>query len=563
MRALVVEDDLKSQCLLAKVLAERGHEVTTFENAEQAILACQKEFYPLLFVDVDLPGMNGLQFCRWIRSQPLGEGTYVIAAIEPSIPAEVKQVLAAGANDFLTKPYQLDQLRARLTIGERQMAQFFEQQQLEESLHSETQRWSLAEAALVRTQQEFEATLKAKEAELGELREKLSSSSTNRELVESLESKLAKRDEDLEHLREEIGDLWQRAGRQERALEESKRECETGQVRWREAERALDSANRELKRLRNGEAESADSVRESLRSRDEELTRLRQELIDVRQELGIRLRTHTEELIRFSDQMRMNLEDRKKVESDLAATHDELTCRGREHVEESATLRRAVAEANEQVALRERDHQAALEEVRLHRDARERLETRWRVMVRLGPELNQAGTVEGVARVAGRVTQELVGWDFFSLDTYVAEGDWIHPVLSLEHVEGISREAGPMHPGPHPTSLMRRVLEDGPQLILRPATSSQQSGAAVADSRTRLSASWLCVPVVMGQRTVGFLSIRSSLEHAYHVEDMETLQMVAAQSAGAFERIEARLEREDDVVVVPAAVSAVAAEADP
>ena len=101
MKALVVEDDLKSQCVLAKVLGERSHEVTTFENAEQAILEYQKEFYPMLFVDVGLPGMDGLQYCRWIRGQPRGEETYVIAAVDPSVPNEVQQVLEAGANDFL------------------------------------------------------------------------------------------------------------------------------------------------------------------------------------------------------------------------------------------------------------------------------------------------------------------------------------------------------------------------------------------------------------------------------------------------------------------------------
>ena len=64
MKALVIEHDLISQCLLAKLLGERGLEVVTFANAEQAILAYQKEFYPLAFVDADLPGMNGLEFCR-------------------------------------------------------------------------------------------------------------------------------------------------------------------------------------------------------------------------------------------------------------------------------------------------------------------------------------------------------------------------------------------------------------------------------------------------------------------------------------------------------------------
>src|SRR5947207_571319 len=49
MKTLIVEDDMMSQCLLAKVLAERGHEVVSYDNAELAVLAYQKEFYPLLF----------------------------------------------------------------------------------------------------------------------------------------------------------------------------------------------------------------------------------------------------------------------------------------------------------------------------------------------------------------------------------------------------------------------------------------------------------------------------------------------------------------------------------
>ncbi|PYM11733.1 MAG: response regulator, partial [Verrucomicrobia bacterium] len=43
MKTLIVEDDMMSQCVLAKVLTERGHEVVSYENAEQAILAYQKQ----------------------------------------------------------------------------------------------------------------------------------------------------------------------------------------------------------------------------------------------------------------------------------------------------------------------------------------------------------------------------------------------------------------------------------------------------------------------------------------------------------------------------------------
>ena len=113
MKTLIVEDDMMSQCLLAKILAERGHEVVSYDNAEQAILAYQKEFYPLLFVDVDLPGMDGLHFCKWVRAQPNGDKVFIMVATSSGQPEDLGEVLTVGANDFLPKPYDVGALGGR------------------------------------------------------------------------------------------------------------------------------------------------------------------------------------------------------------------------------------------------------------------------------------------------------------------------------------------------------------------------------------------------------------------------------------------------------------------
>src|SRR5437667_8148102 len=110
LKTLIVEDDMMSQCLLAQVLTGRGHEVVSFENAEQAILAYQKQFYPLLFVDVGLPGMDGLQFCKWVRAQPDGDRVFIMVATSSGQPEDMSEVLAVGANDFLPKPYEVSAL---------------------------------------------------------------------------------------------------------------------------------------------------------------------------------------------------------------------------------------------------------------------------------------------------------------------------------------------------------------------------------------------------------------------------------------------------------------------
>src|SRR2546422_5172236 len=148
MKTLIVEDDMMSQCLLAQVLTERGHEVVSYDNAEQAILAYQKEFYPLLFVDVDLPGMDGLQFCKWVRAQPNGDRVFIMVATSSGQPDDMGEVLRVGANDFLPKPYDLSALDLRLTIAEKQMKQFFERKELEEALRgSQTSFLRLIKAA--------------------------------------------------------------------------------------------------------------------------------------------------------------------------------------------------------------------------------------------------------------------------------------------------------------------------------------------------------------------------------------------------------------------------------
>src|ERR1051326_7656597 len=171
MKTLIVEDDMMSQCLLAKVLTERGHEVVSFDNAEQAILAYQKEFYPLLFVDVDLPGMDGLQFCKWVRAQPRGEQVFIIVATSDGRPADLGDVLLVGANDFLPKPYDSSALGVRLSVAEGEMKHFFERHDLEQSLRESGEGLQRLESELAETRQGADAQIRDLPAELEKTRE--------------------------------------------------------------------------------------------------------------------------------------------------------------------------------------------------------------------------------------------------------------------------------------------------------------------------------------------------------------------------------------------------------
>lgn len=267
MKALIVEGDLMSQCVLAKLLSERGHEVTCFENAEQAILAYQRQAYPLIFVDGELPGMDGRQLCRWLRSQPGGDQAYIMLAHAARTPLDLHQVLSAGASDYLLKPFDVTGLRTRLDVADRQMAGFFRSKKLEEEVARREQEMEAFQAELTRagealgretelrrelevelektqlalqeSRSAFDARLAEQAHELSATAERLSSATTFRNKIEDdlkrvrteLEAQLARQTDELEKLRQELA--WEKARNRELTADQRKAE-EAAQSRFRE-----------------------------------------------------------------------------------------------------------------------------------------------------------------------------------------------------------------------------------------------------------------------------------------------------------------------------------------
>src|SRR4051794_33433815 len=78
MQALIVEDDADMLRLIEKVMHLRGHQVTGCADAESAWTAYQQGQYSLVFLDWQLPGMDGLELCRRIRSHPESEQTIIV-----------------------------------------------------------------------------------------------------------------------------------------------------------------------------------------------------------------------------------------------------------------------------------------------------------------------------------------------------------------------------------------------------------------------------------------------------------------------------------------------------
>ncbi len=122
MRILIAEDDLISRNILQAVLLKFGHEVVAVSDGRQALEALGKPEAPrLAILDWMMPEMDGVEVCRGIRQAGGADPAYLILLTARDDEKSIVEGLDAGANDYLTKPYRNDELRARVGVGQRML----------------------------------------------------------------------------------------------------------------------------------------------------------------------------------------------------------------------------------------------------------------------------------------------------------------------------------------------------------------------------------------------------------------------------------------------------------
>lgn len=111
---LVVDDDPAARELLADQLLEAGHRVETAENGRQALDMAAKLLPDLVLLDIMMPGMDGFAVCRELRAHPpLADITVVLVTALDDRTSRLLG-LEAGADDFVSKPYDSAELQARV-----------------------------------------------------------------------------------------------------------------------------------------------------------------------------------------------------------------------------------------------------------------------------------------------------------------------------------------------------------------------------------------------------------------------------------------------------------------
>lgn len=131
---LIVEDDPVTRALLDRQLRKRGHTTVPCESAETALTRLLERFYPIILLDVQLPGMSGLDLCRHLRAQTDGDQYYILVGTGNDKPEDLRDILDAGASDYVAKPYQPDFLNVRLTVAEKQVKEIAARKRLEREL---------------------------------------------------------------------------------------------------------------------------------------------------------------------------------------------------------------------------------------------------------------------------------------------------------------------------------------------------------------------------------------------------------------------------------------------
>ncbi len=134
MKILVADDDEDMRALIEVVLASAGHDVACAGDGLEAWAAFEQAPPELVVLDWQMPGLSGVELCERIRQTDAGRHVFILMATARGATDDLQRVLAAGADDYLSKPLTAEALSTRIVIAERRMAGDRARRQAEDAL---------------------------------------------------------------------------------------------------------------------------------------------------------------------------------------------------------------------------------------------------------------------------------------------------------------------------------------------------------------------------------------------------------------------------------------------
>jgi len=117
MRILIVEDDADCCEVLQELLERSGHQVTPAKNGLDGWEKFQLGDFSVLISDWVMPGLGGIELCRRVLAAERQDYCYIILLTALTGKANYIEAMNAGADDFMSKPFDPDELKARLIAG--------------------------------------------------------------------------------------------------------------------------------------------------------------------------------------------------------------------------------------------------------------------------------------------------------------------------------------------------------------------------------------------------------------------------------------------------------------
>jgi len=121
-RVMIVDDDAPTRRMLLRHLQRAGWAVIEAGGGDEALGLLEREDPDVVLLDMTMPGRSGVEVCRELRANPVHARTYVMLLTAAHGSEQKVEGLDAGADDYLTKPFEVEELLARIRVGVRTTA---------------------------------------------------------------------------------------------------------------------------------------------------------------------------------------------------------------------------------------------------------------------------------------------------------------------------------------------------------------------------------------------------------------------------------------------------------